>query len=144
MSANGVSGPHGSDRTGPAEPAPQRLSLDDVSFGEVVRAMNPLQYLPVIGTIYRVATGDAAPSAMRVAVSAVMGVVTGGPIGLLGSIIGSLAEQVFHIEGHVREALAPASPPTAGTLADHSPPKPSAATARAVAAYRTADLLGAM
>lgn len=126
MSANGVSGAHGADRTGAAAAAPPSVELGDVTFGSVLRAINPLQYLPLVGTIYRVSTGDAAPSGLRTAVSAVVGVLTGGPIGLVTSILGSLAEQFFHVEDRMREAWAgpPASPATApsGPMAQaHSP-----------------------
>ncbi len=150
MSANSVCGAHGAERPA-GEPGPQAVSLDGVSFGDVLRAINPLQYVPVIGTIYRVATGDSAPTSLRTAVSAVVGTLTGGPLGLLTSIAGSLVEGFFHIESGLRTAVAgnapaPVSvPPThAAAEADlgHLPAAPN--VTEAMAAYRSATVLGAI
>lgn len=170
MASNGVSGPHGSDRTGPPDPPPQVVDLSGVTFVDVLRAINPLQYMPVVGTIYRVATGDVAPSGLRTAVSAIVGVLTGGPVGLFGCILGSLAEQYLHVEGRLREALVapgagagpgsgsalaavPASPvgpasarpePTHARAEADLGQLPAAALAQVVTAYRAAGLLGAV
>jgi hypothetical protein len=35
------------------------------SFHDFLSAINPLQYLPVVGTIYRAVTGDVIPEALR-------------------------------------------------------------------------------
>jgi hypothetical protein len=126
MAANGVSGPHGRDPTDLAAAVPQRVDVGALSFGAVLRALNPLQYLPVVGTIYRVATGDAAPSGLRSAVSVVAGVLTGGPIGLLGSVVGALAEQLFHIEDRMRAAVvgSPSAPTAVPASAGPVPTSP--------------------
>ena len=121
MPATGVFGPHGADVTGPAAPAPASVSLSDISFGDVLQAINPLQYLPVVGTIYRVVTGDVSHPSLRTGVSAVVGMLTGGPIGLLGSIFGSLAENMFHVEHGLREALAPKATPSPAPSSAPSP-----------------------
>jgi hypothetical protein len=52
------------------------------SFHELLSELNPLQYLPVIGTIYRAVTGDTIPEPVRVAGSMVVSGLTGGPIGV--------------------------------------------------------------
>jgi len=52
------------------------------SFHELLSELNPLQYLPVIGTIYRSVTGDTIPESARIAGSLVVSGLTGGPIGL--------------------------------------------------------------
>jgi hypothetical protein len=52
------------------------------SFHELLSELNPLQYLPVIGTIYRAVTGDTIPESVRVAGSMVVSGLTGGPIGV--------------------------------------------------------------
>ena len=51
-------------------------------FRTLLSELNPLQYLPVVGTIYRAVTGDAIPEAARFAGSLVVSGLTGGPIGL--------------------------------------------------------------
>ncbi len=157
MASNGVCGPHGTDCPGPPATSSQAVAVQDWSFAAVVSAANPLQYLPVVGSIYRIATGDAAPVGMRTGVSAVVGVLTGGPIGLIGSILGSLVEHMFHVEDRIRTAVAadpgPISAPTAaaGGPATHAKAEadlgqiPAAAgSARVADAYRSANLLGAV
>ena len=53
-----------------------------LSFHEVLSALNPLQYLPVIGTIYRAVTGDTIPEAVRRVGSLIASALLGGPIGI--------------------------------------------------------------
>ena len=52
-----------------------------MSFRNVLSMLNPLQYLPVIGTIYRAVTGDEIPEAVRSVGSLIVSTVLGGPIG---------------------------------------------------------------
>lgn len=52
---------------------------DEMSFGEFLSAINPLQHIPVIGTIYRAITGDTLSPAAKV----VGGTLLGGPVGLV-------------------------------------------------------------
>jgi hypothetical protein len=54
-----------------------------VTFDEFLRALNPLHHLPVIGTIYRAATGETIQPALRV----LGGAVTGGPLGALSAAV---------------------------------------------------------
>ena len=75
------------------------LHLGHVDFHEVLSALNPLQYLPVVGPIYRAITGDAAPESLRIAVSGISGLLIGGPIGLVTSILGTVATEF--VEDHV-------------------------------------------
>jgi len=37
-----------------------------VPFKDVLRALNPLQHVPVVGTIYRAVTGDTIPAPLRI------------------------------------------------------------------------------
>ena len=55
----------------------------EISFGDVLAGLNPLQHLPLIGTIYREATGEHAPPAMRV----LGGALLFGPLGMLSSAV---------------------------------------------------------
>jgi hypothetical protein len=51
-------------------------------FHRLLSELNPLQYVPVVGTIYRAITGDTIPQSARFAGSLVVSGLTGGPIGL--------------------------------------------------------------
>ena len=53
-----------------------------MSFGEIMSCLNPLQYVPVVGTIYRAVTGDTIPAPVREVGSLVFSGLTSGPIGI--------------------------------------------------------------
>lgn len=78
------------------------------SFGEVLSCLNPLQYLPVIGTIYRAVTGDTIPAAVREVGSLVVSGLTGGPIGVALAVGSDLAQRAigFDQEKFGRRVLA--------------------------------------
>lgn len=109
----------------------------DVSFGDVLSALNPLQYLPVVGTIYRALTGDTLPEPMRAAGSMIAGGLMGGPIGVAVSAAGSLLQHVTGIDlDHVAHDVFAAI----GLVSEDAPPAlpaPPDAVVRqqAVAAY---------
>jgi hypothetical protein len=79
--------PHGSSATamvdGTASPdiAYEGEKDDGFSFGDVIDIINPLQHLPVIGTLYRKITGDTMGSFSGVVGSTIFG----GPLGAIGS-----------------------------------------------------------
>ncbi len=132
--AGGVSSSHGTDRgMAPVSVAsPARTAADPLpTFGEVLDALNPLQYLPVVGTIYRVVTGDQGSPGLRTAVSAIVGMLMGGPVGLLTSMAGDLFERMVHPEAAVRAALVHSATPA---VAADIPPAP-AMVSRAIMAY---------
>jgi hypothetical protein len=58
---------------------------DGLTFDDLIDVVNPLQQLPIIGSLYRWLTGDQISPASRIA----GGFLFGGPVGLAGSI-GSL------------------------------------------------------
>jgi hypothetical protein len=60
----------------------------EASFDELLEALNPLQYVPGVGTAYRAVTGDSAPIAARILV----GTAIGGPVGFLGGVASALLE----------------------------------------------------
>jgi hypothetical protein len=74
------------------------VSSPGVSFHQLLSALNPLQYLPVVGTIYRAATGDVIPDAVRCAGSMLASGLLGGPIGLLSNIALTLGEKATGID----------------------------------------------
>ncbi len=51
-------------------------------FHELMSDLNPLQYIPVVGTIYRAITGDQGNPNLRFAASLGTSFALGGPIGL--------------------------------------------------------------
>lgn len=79
---------------GPNEhvPTPANYSFDDL-----LRGLNPLHHLPVVGTIYRAITGETVPAPERIVVSAVAGAFFGGPLGVLGTIVSTLAEEFIRM-----------------------------------------------
>jgi hypothetical protein len=69
-----------------------------LSFHDFLSAMNPLQYLPVVGTIYRAATGDTISEPLRQAGSMLASGLLGGPIGLITNIASTIAQKVTGID----------------------------------------------
>lgn len=59
-----------------------------LSFGDIIDAINPLQHIPIISSIYRAITGDEISAPARIA----GGALYGGPIGLVGGIANSILE----------------------------------------------------
>ena len=109
-------GPIGPDQLWPT-PVP-------ATFDDVLRGLNPLHHLPVVGTIYRAATGERIPAFMRVLGAAV----TGGPLGALGAGIMGIVEEIIRMGPDRTRPPAPAGmsetgaerpmePVTPGTLA---------------------------
>jgi hypothetical protein len=68
------------------------------SFHEFLSAINPLQYLPVIGTIYRAVTGDVIPEALREGGSLLVSGLMGGPIGVVTSFLMTVVEKAIGID----------------------------------------------
>lgn len=64
----------------PEATEPQPITF---TFAEVVAALNPLHHLPVVGTIYRAATGETIPPVLRV----IGGGIFGGPLGMLSAAV---------------------------------------------------------
>lgn len=72
----------------------------ETSFDELLESLNPLQHMPGAGTIYREATGRAAPIAARILV----GTAISGPMGLIGGVASAMLE-VTDFFGSLRAAL---------------------------------------
>ena len=118
-----------------ANPAPAAAlpaeSSSDVSFHDVLHALNPLQYLPGVGTIYRAITGDTLPEPVQAVGSMIAGGLIGGPIGVAVSAVGSLVQ---HVTGISLDGLAHEAMVAMGILDDA--PQPAANPGAALAAYR--------
>jgi len=132
----------------PAAPAPQPPS-PHVRFIDVLSALNPLQYLPVVGTIYRAVTGDTIPEALRLGGSLLVSGLISGPIGIVTTAAMEIAEKITGIDpdrigrtlladigvGKPAQANAPASTAAATTPTASGPatPAPTQATPAAAA-----------
>jgi hypothetical protein len=113
-----------------AQPA-KAVAKDNRSYGfhDLLSAMNPLQYLPVVGTLYRAITGDVIPEALRRIGSLVVSRLLGGPIGLVGSIAATIAEKVTDIDLEaVVAAQFKATSPAAAAHAEIPSDAPASAT----------------
>jgi hypothetical protein len=105
------------------------------NFHEFLSDINPLQYLPVVGTIYRAVTGDVIPEALREGGSFLVSGLLGGPIGLLTSIAETIAEKITGIDPEKIVAsvfhtsppatAAPAGPPAADPVLASTPADPA-------------------
>jgi hypothetical protein len=83
----------GATSPGPPTVSPPGWDLDHITFHDVLSALNPLQYLPVVGTIYREVTGDEVPLALRMVVGTAASLLLGGPVGLAATLVeGAITE----------------------------------------------------
>src|SRR5260370_34401806 len=80
--------------TGVVQPKPGQ----EVSFRDVLSAVNPLQYLPVVGTIYRAVTGDTIPEPLRNMGSLLASGLMGGPVGIITNLASLLLQKVTGID----------------------------------------------
>jgi hypothetical protein len=63
---------------------------DELTFGDFISVINPLQHIPVVSTLYRWFTGDTIKPAARV----VGGALYGGPVGLVSAAFNAIVEEV--------------------------------------------------
>jgi len=101
----------------PAQPADDH----SISFHDILHALNPLQYIPVVGTIYRAVTGDQIPELLRRGGSLLVSTLMGGPVGAITNIATTILEKItgFDIDktmqtamgGHTSAAPSPTSAP---------------------------------
>ena len=106
-----------------------------ISFHDVLSALNPLQYLPIIGSIYRAETGDVIPEVLRRAGSMLLSGLLGGPIGLIINIVSTIAEKVTGLDPDdivaaqlkVTPSSTPSAPDIPSPTATPDIPSPAAA-----------------
>jgi hypothetical protein len=79
---------------GPQPVAPQAPAEHHIAFHDILSALNPLQYVPVIGTIYRAVTGDQIPEPLRRIGTLVGSFLMGGPVGALINVAVTAAEKI--------------------------------------------------
>ena len=109
--------PDGAGPIGPDGLWPQPI---DVPFSDVVKALNPLQHVPVVGTIYRAVTGDTIPTPLRILGAGIFG----GPIGILGAAVVSLVSELITMGPDLSRPSAPAGMSATGSQAPMSPVTP--------------------
>ncbi len=68
------------------------------SFHELLADLNPLQYIPVIGTLFRAITGEVIPEPVRDAGSLVFSTLIGGPVGAAIDLGEMAAEKLTGID----------------------------------------------
>jgi hypothetical protein len=101
---------------------------DGFSFGDILDALNPLQHLPIVSTLYRAFTGDAIAPAPRVLGDTLFG----GPIGAVTGVVNAALKYLSGKDaGEHMLALLPLPTRVEGEtvmLAFNTPPAPSTAT----------------
>ena len=90
--------PSQSPATPPQEAEPPAPPEHHITFREVLSALNPLQYLPVVGTIYRAVTGDQIPDAVRRIGSLIVSGLLGGPVGVVINLAVTAAEKISGVD----------------------------------------------
>jgi hypothetical protein len=82
----------------PATGGRDAVGIHGFSFRDLLSALNPLQYLPVVGTIYRAVTGDVIPESLRHAGSMIVSGPLGGPVGVITYIASTIAQKVLGLD----------------------------------------------
>ena len=91
-----------------------------VSREELLHGLNPLQHLPMIGMVYRAATGETIPTTMRVAGAGIFG----GPLGMMGAAFMSLLETLIRLGPDTSRPSVPAGMSQTGSEAGVEPVTP--------------------
>lgn len=95
-----------------------------LGFGDLLDVINPLQHLPIVGTIYRALTGDTISETARVA----GGALYGGPFGVVGALANLVMEHETGKDiGDTAMAWLTDGPTTgadSGTTVAAAPPEP--------------------
>jgi len=107
------------DGAGPVTPeaAPQPMEM---SFHEVLSALNPLQHVPLVGRVYRAATGDDIPAPLKILGAGIFG----GPAGMLGAALGELFTTILTLPPDTSRPPAPAGMSATGSEASVEPVTP--------------------
>lgn len=101
-------------------PAGEASSSSGISFGDVLDAINPLQHIPVVSSVYRAATGTAISGFAQIAGGALFGGLAGGLVsGLVTSIVDVAVKETSgkNIAEHVVATVEDAGKPGADTAA---------------------------
>lgn len=107
------------DGAGPVSPeaAPQPMAM---TFEEVLSALNPLQHVPLVGRIYRAATGDDIPAPLKILGAGIFG----GPAGIFGAALGELLTEIVSMGPDTSRPPAPAGMSVTGAETSMAPVTP--------------------
>jgi hypothetical protein len=120
------------------------LDAKPLGFGDVLEAINPLQHLPVIGSIYRSVTGATIEPAARV----VGGLLFGGMFGAASAVVNSIVEGISgkDVGEHVIAMVSPGAnapvPPPSIPAQDGDPLSPANSGELHFASFGTAGAQG--
>ncbi len=129
------------DATQTAAKTDSKTDSGETFFGDLLDIVNPLQHLPVVGTVYRAMTGDKIGDVEKVAGDTLYG----GPVGLVSSLADLAFEKITGKDfgatvmswldiGGSNTALASAkTPPQQIAAAAAKPPQQTAALKSAIA-----------
>ena len=126
---------------------------DGLTFGDVLDVVNPLQHIPVLGNLYRRATGDSIDPATRIAGGALFGGPFGAAFAAAAVVIRHLASASPTPAPPLKEAASAAPQPArGGWIVAATRPAATFASARAAdtasrpqpAAVLEGDLRGAL
>src|SRR4051794_30023257 len=96
----------------------------EVSKQELRNSLNPLQYVPVVGMIYRAATGETIPTPMRVLGAGI----TGGGLGMIGAAFMSLIEELIRMGPDLSRPSTPVGMSQTGSESGMEPVTPGTVT----------------
>ena len=103
--------------------SPDRYEAEaEMSFGDFLDIINPLQHIPLVNTVYREVTGDTIKPSSKV----IGGILFGGPLGGMASIANAVVEQAQgkDIGGQIMASLG-----FGDEAGGHAPPGTAGATA---------------
>ena len=104
-----------------------------ITFRELLSDLNPLQHIPIIGTIYRAMTGDTIPETARTIGSLAVSGLVGGPIGMLTNLAFLAIEKATGVDPEkigqeILASLGVRSDSATAVAASDAPSKPPAST----------------
>jgi hypothetical protein len=121
------------DGAGPIGPDQLWPTAIHPSHDEAMQCLNPLQYLPGVGMIYRAATGTTLPMPCRV----LGGALSGGPVGMLLAGFGGMLEGLLSMKPDLSRPSVPAGMAATGSEAPMTPISPGTLDAGAYTTLAT-------
>lgn len=91
-----------------------------VSFSQVLSALNPVQHLPMVGRIYRAASGDEIPEPLKVLGAGILG----GPLGMVSAAVTELVTELVAMGPDTSRPAVPAGMSVTGSQAGLQPVTP--------------------
>ncbi len=101
----------------------------EMTPAEAKSAVNPLQYVPLVGMIYRAITGESLPPPLMIAGSVVSSAALGGPLGIVGSIVLNTAMELARLGPDTSRPAVPEGMDVTGSEAGIRSVSPGSATA---------------